>query len=307
MSSESSSDEDDVPLSTLAKKSSPRKGSRTRTSRQKANSYKEPSEEEEEEEEEFEDDDDDDDGDSSDDDNDNDSDTEEDDSSDGDGDDDDDGALEEDSDTPLSKLRSPKKRKAPATKKAPTKKKKTATAISIPTQKKTTKKKKTSSTKKKKTDTKSSSVLITAASELYAKSKKGKLISELLCRWWYVMTWPDPASVTDDTPPNCDVLDGFPGVFITTSGDDTGKIMDMRDDSTCPNFINMAKKSSEELKELLLKAVQEQTRVLIEAEGEGTQTEKDLKTLEKWAGKVNAKTADKEAEKILKAAKLKIK
>ena len=183
-----------------------------------------------------------------------------------------------------------------------TTKKKKATPISTSATKKAAKKK-ASPSKNKKPDTKSSSVLVTAASELYGKSKKGKLISEFLCRWWYAMTWPDPASIPDETPPNCDVLDGFPGVFVTTSGEDTGKILDMRDESACPNFINMAKKSSEELKELLLTAIEEQRRVLIENEGIGTQTEKDLNTLEKWVSKVNAKTADKEAEKVLKAAK----
>lgn len=82
--------------------------------------------------------------------------------------------------------------------------------------------------------------------------------------------------------------------------------MDNRDPSTCPCFSNMVKKSSEELKELLLKAIEEQTKILIQHEGPGTRIEKDLMALKKWATKVNPKSAEKEAEKVLKAANLKL-
>lgn len=119
------------------------------------------------------------------------------------------------------------------------------------------------------------------------------------------MSWPD-ASIIDNVPKNCDKFDGFPGVFVVTKGDEVGKIIDKRDQSTSPCFRNMALKSSEELKELLLKATEEQRKMLIEHEGEGTQTELDLKGLEKWVQKVNANTADKEAEKVLKAGNIKL-
>lgn len=118
------------------------------------------------------------------------------------------------------------------------------------------------------------------------------------------MTWPDFEKNPITVPPNCDKLDGFPGVFVTTSGDDVGKIVDTRDDDTCPCFKNMVKKSSEELKTLLLKAIKEQKKILIEKEGNGTSTEKELTSLAKWTDKVNAKKADKEAAKVLKAANL---
>jgi hypothetical protein len=147
---------------------------------------------------------------------------------------------------------------------------------------------------------------VCASSELYAKCDKGKLISEFLRRWWYAMTWPNPKDLPETTPENCDAMDGFPGVYVVTSGEEVGKILDLRDKKTCPNFINMVQKSSEELKELLLKAITEQKRILMENEGEGTETEKDLKTLEKWVHKVNASKADKDAEKVLKAAGLKL-
>jgi len=95
-------------------------------------------------------------------------------------------------------------------------------------------------------------------------------------------------------------------VYVTTSGDDVGKIIDYRDHDTCPNFANYAKKGSEELVELLLKAIGRQREELIANEGEGTNVEKDLAKLEKWANKINPKTADKEADKVLKAAGFKL-
>lgn len=206
--------------------------------------------------------------------------------------DEDDGGESSDDDAPLSEFKSPKAKPA-AKKKSTTKKsaKKKATATK---KKKTVVKKSESSTK----------AMITRSSELYLKAKKGKLISELLSRWWYAITWPEPESLPESVPVNCDAMDGFKGVYVTTSGEDVGKILDMRNKDTCPNFINMAKKSSAELQELLLKAIAEQRRQLIEADGEGTETEKDLRMLEKWAKKVNPKTADKEAIKVLKAAGL---
>lgn len=81
-----------------------------------------------------------------------------------------------------------------------------------------------------------------------------------------------------------------------------GKIIDYRDVNTCPNFKNMTKRSSGELKELLLKAIEVQRGQLLENEGEGTGTQKDLRELEKWVNKVNVGKADKEAIKVLKAA-----
>jgi len=274
-SSESSSSDDDLPLSALKKSTIPPSSATSR--RRSVTSYKEPSdnESEESEENEFQS-----------------KDELEEDSGSGSGSDED---SDEEDDKPIATLKSPVKAKT----KAKPKKKTTAT------------KKKATKTKKKKlspSNSFSSSTtyaLQAASSELYEKSKKGKLISELLFRWWYAISWPD-ASIIDTVPKNCDKFDGFPGVFVVTKGDEVGKIIDKRDQSTSPCFRNMALKSSEELKELLLKAIEEQRKMLIEHEGEGTQTEQDLKGLEKWASKVNAKTADKEAEKVLKAANIKL-
>jgi len=128
----------------------------------------------------------------------------------------------------------------------------------------------------------------------------------LLCRWWYAYTWPDPSSLPEETPKNFDKLDGFPGVYVCTSGDDVGKIKDFRESTKCPNFKNFARKSSEELRELLLIALKTQREALIKAEGPGTSTEKHLNTLEKWATKINVNKAEKDAMKVLKVAKLSI-
>lgn len=118
------------------------------------------------------------------------------------------------------------------------------------------------------------------------------------------MEWPDPAAIPAQPPKHYDPLDGFPGVYVCTEGDDVGAIKDFRDKGTCPSFINMAKKSSEELQTLLIKALKEQQRQLIEAEGTGTETQKELENLIKWANKIKPSAADKAAEKVLKAAKL---
>jgi hypothetical protein len=195
-----------------------------------------------------------------------------------------------------------KKRKTSETKKGTLTKKKSKTVTKKKPTKKTVKKSESASSN----SSSKSSAIISAPSELYAKSKKGKLIRELLCRWWYAMSWPDLEKNPIPVPPNCDAMDGFPGVFVVTSGDDVGKIIDKRDKDTCPCFSNMAKKPSEDLKELLLKAIEEQRKILIEKEGTGTQTEKDLRDLEKWTNKVNSSAADKEAKKVLKAVNIKI-
>jgi len=204
---------------------------------------------------------------------------------------------EDEDDIPLSELVKKASPKAKKTKAAPKSKAK-------PKAKATPKKKKVVKKKVVKKKSSSSSTIVSHSSELYAKSEKGKLISELLCRWWYVITWPEPESFPLEMPPNSDTMDGFPGVYVVTSGAEVGKILDFRNKDTCPNFNNMLKKSSKEIQELLIKAIKAQQQVLIESEGPGTKTEKDLKELLRWAKKVNPKTSDAEARKVLKAAGL---
>lgn len=259
----------------------------------------------------------------------------------GDGDDDDDDDFEEDGDddeeeeeeevdakyyssdssedVPLSKLKSPKKAaaKSPAKKKAaksPAKKapaKKTTkakTKTDTKTKKKAAAKKKSASSGKKSPvpSGKSSSSANRPNLPSFALNDneldKGLLIQRFLCRWWYAVEWPDPSALPASPPSGYDALNGFPGVYICTKGASIGKIVDKRDKSTAPSFANYARKSSEELQSLLLKALAKQKAQLIEAEGPGTDTEKELDKMEKWTRKLNCKKLDKEAATALKAA-----
>jgi hypothetical protein len=202
----------------------------------------------------------------------------------------DDDDEEEDDDLPLAALKGvPPKKAKNGEKKTPVKKKKVkkepvATASST---------------------TSSDGKYQSASAALYGSDcQKGQLIQKLLCRWWYGIIWPDPASLPEKKPAHYDALDGFPGVYVCTAGDDVGKIMDVRDMEKCPSFNNFAKKSSAELQTLLLKALEEQKKQLIAAKGTGTPTEKELNDMIKFTKKVKPSTADKEAAKVLKAAKM---
>lgn len=231
-----------------------------------------------------------------------------------------------DDDVPLSKLKSPKKKPAAADKK------KKAAAKSSPAKKATkakakaktdTKTKKAAAAKKKKKSSssgKKSPVPSGKSSSASSSSRpnlpsfalydndlgKGLLIQRFLCRWWYAVEWPDPSTLPDAPPKGYDALNGFPGVYICTRGSSIGKIVDKRDRSTAPSFANYARKSSEELQGLLLKALAKQKGQLIEAEGPGTETEKDLDKMEKWARKLNCKKLDKDAATALKAAGIRL-
>lgn len=242
-----------------------------------------------------------------DDDNGNDDDDDNDEGEDNDDDDDDD----DEDDVPLSALASPspKKKKKTPSKETNGKTKKKGDAAPAKKKKPAAKKKTASSAASVSSATKSTSNSTTdfksPSAALYGSDcEKGQLIQRLLCRWWYAMEWPDPAAIPAQPPKHYDPLDGFPGVYVCTAGDDVGVIKDFRDKGTCPNFNNMAKKSSEELQTLLIKALKEQQRQLIEAEGTGTETQKELDNLIKWASKIKPSAADKAAEKVLKAAKL---
>ena len=228
-----------------------------------------------------------------------------------------------DDDVPLSKLAPSSKKKAAAATKSKTTTATKKKAKTTPPKKKAAATKKTAAaskksattTKKKKSDTSTTassttarSNYVSASTELYGKCEKGKLIQSLLCRWWYAFDWPDPSKLPKTPPPNTDSLDGFPGVYVYTRGESVGKLLDLRDKDSpnCPNFSNMCHKSSTELKELLLKAIDEQKRVLVKHQGSGSKTEKELEELRKWVNKLNAEKADKEAEKVLKAASLQL-
>jgi hypothetical protein len=214
----------------------------------------------------------------------------------------------DDDDMPLMSLKSPVKKsastkiettkaKGPVKKKTKTTKKKVSKKEASPAASKTT----TSGTPSASNDYKSPSFALYGT-----ESTKGLLIQRLLCRWWYAITWPDPADIPNKPPPNCDAMDGFPGVYVCTQGEEVGTIKDFRNKAKAPNFNNFAKMASEELRDLLMKAITEQRRQLLQTDGPGTTTEKDLNAMLKWAEKLNTGKADKEAETILKANKLKL-
>ena len=139
-----------------------------------------------------------------------------------------------------------------------------------------------------------------AAAMFGSECAKGQMIQKLLCRWWYSIDW--PTNLPSNPPPTYDAMDGMPGVYVCVEGDDVGKIKDLRDMKSKPSFANFMSKGSEELKDLLIRAIQQQMKALVESEGEGTSTEKELKDMLKWTNKVNTDKADKEAARILKKA-----
>jgi len=224
-----------------------------------------------------------------------------------DDDDDEDSDDDDDDDIPLSALKipSPLKKKKVASKSS--KKGSAAKAKAKPKLKVPTKKKAKTSATKNISSAISTNDYSSPSFALYGtESNKGQLIQKLLCRWWYAISWPDPSSIPNKPPLNYDAMDGFPGVYICTHGDEVGTIKDLRDKSKTPCFNNFANKTSEELRDLLMKAINEQKLQLCESEGSGTSTEKELNVMLKWATKLNVKKADKEAAKVLKANKLSI-
>ena len=234
-----------------------------------------------------------------------------------DDDDDEDGEYgsdsDDDDDVPLSAMKS-KKEKTPPKKKPkkeskskakPAKKAKSSAKKEAPKKKASAKKKKKSTnTTTKKSSTIGGGNWLCASGELYSQCDKGKLIQEVLKRWWHAYEWPDPKDLPATTPKGYDALDGFPGMYICSEGLDVGNFLDKRNHAKSPSFNNMAKKSAEELRGMLLNAITNQTKELQKEEGGGTETEKNLKGLEKWATKLNCTKADKEAEKVLKAKRL---
>lgn len=227
-----------------------------------------------------------------------------------------------DDDVPLSKLKSPKKKKPAAAGKKKAAAKSPAKKATKAKAKTDTKTKKAAAKKKKKASSsgKKSPVPSGKSSSASSSSRpnlpsfalydndlgKGLLIQRFLCRWWYAVEWPDPSTLPDAPPKGYDALNGFPGVYICSRGSSIGKIVDKRDRSTAPSFANYARKSSEELQGLLLKALAKQKGQLVEAEGPGTETEKDLDKMEKWARKLNCKKLDKDAATALKAAGIRL-
>ena len=53
------------------------------------------------------------------------------------------------------------------------------------------------------------------SAEFYT-TPKGILVQTILSRWWYAIEWPKPEHI-GKPPPGFEPLDGFPGVFVSTS------------------------------------------------------------------------------------------
>ena len=195
-----------------------------------------------------------------------------------------------------------------------TKKKKKTTATSKPSPAKS---KSSSSSTTTATSSNKSYEWVSAA--LYGSGcDKGLLIQRLLCRWWYAYTWPDLEHPVKPIPDLklYDSLDGFPGVYIGTAAEVVGQLYDTRDLTQAPSFRNFARKSSGELQQLLIAAIEEQKRQLhLHQQGVRSAdashntddaTMKDLDTMLKWTRKVNTTKADKDAITVLKAHGLKL-
>ena len=143
----------------------------------------------------------------------------------------------------------------------------------------------------------------TRSSVFYEQCEKGELVQEIMKRWWYGLTWPSPASLTNNLP-DYEPVDTFPGVYIATTGPNIGHILDKRDKSTCPNFKNLAKKGVGELVTILKKCCAEQVAQMGDDEVEFGELKKAVEKTAKWADKLNAPKVEKEAEKIIKSNNL---
>jgi hypothetical protein len=134
-------------------------------------------------------------------------------------------------------------------------------------------------------------------SSIYYDSDKGRVVQALLIRWWYAIDWPQNNHILGEAPDGYENLDGFPGVYVGTRMDNLGNIIDLRDKNTCPNFRNMWKKSTEELKTLCTQAIRGQINALREHEGPDTKLERDLVRELQQISSINASTADRKAPK----------
>ena len=76
-------------------------------------------------------------------------------------------------------------------------------------------------------------------------------------------------------------------MFVCVKGDQIGHVLDRRNHDECPNFTNLSRKPTEELKKLCVKALEEQKRQLQEHEGGNRKIEKRLDKEMKWVSKVS--------------------
>ncbi|KAG9411829.1 hypothetical protein AC1031_017455 [Aphanomyces cochlioides] len=156
---------------------------------------------------------------------------------------------------------------------------------------------KTSSSKRK---TESIGYKQQEASESLYDSLKGRLVQELLCRWWYALDWPPKDTKLEETP-ELQPLDGFPGSFISVKGQNMGSIVDKRSPNGKPAFTTFFAMPSKDIQDLLVVAYENQMKVLEKHEGPNAPLLDTLKQALKSAKSINVDKADREAAKAVKA------
>ncbi|KAF0689833.1 Aste57867_18745 [Aphanomyces stellatus] len=154
-----------------------------------------------------------------------------------------------------------------------------------------------SSTKRK---TKNIAVKQQEASEALYDTLKGRLVQELLCRWWYAVDWPPKDTKLEETP-ELQPLDGFPGSFISVKGENMGSIVDKRNAGGKPAFTTFFAMPAKDVQDLLVVAYENQMKVLESHEGADSPLLPDLKKALKSAQAVNVEKAEREGMKAVKA------
>lgn len=132
--------------------------------------------------------------------------------------------------------------------------------------------------------------------QFYTTTKKGELVQKLLVRWWYAFQWPDLENLTGKVPDGYEMLDGFPGVYVSMRTSNLGHILDLREkDIMCPTLRCMARKSSAEIQELCVTAYEKQIEKLKEQDGGDAQFELTLKKELHAVRRIDADLADRES------------
>lgn len=132
---------------------------------------------------------------------------------------------------------------------------------------------------------------------------KEQLVTRLLVRWKYILNWPDNIQVIK-CPKNYISIEGYPGVYIGIRDEALGDIMDTRDKTNIPSFNNMIKRSTSELYNLLIVAIEKQKEELIANEGKDAPTLGLLESeLIEFKKNFNIEKAENEYKKIKKQVK----
>lgn len=137
-----------------------------------------------------------------------------------------------------------------------------------------------------------------AAESVFYETQRGRLVQALLRRWWYAIDWPSEAARTKVPEEHFEVLPGFPGVHICTSGSRLGEIVDHRDHTGSPCFNNLYKKPTKELKALVATAIDKQIAQLADVDADHPMI-KSLKSDAKDLSRIQPDKADSEAKKAV--------